>query len=109
MYGNPLIKMIAGLMSVAVIVCVAMLVLPVVGAVIVGVIALMALMAFSGWVARIFGGNSAQSSEDPVREATDVYSRNSNTNTAAGGKLLKKWSKDQAEDAEIVVEERRDR
>lgn len=103
--------MIAGLMSVAVIVCVAMLVLPVVGAVIVGVIALMALMAFSGWVVRIFGGNPAQSSEETVRETTDFYSRSSDTNTAAGGKLLKKWSKskDQAEDAEIVEEDRRDR
>ncbi len=102
MNANPIYRVIATLVCVAVFVGFAMLMLPVVGAIVIGVIALMGLLSLSGWIARLLKGNQERNTDEEVdttRNCDKMYQSRA---------LPKKWSKEKAVDAEVIVEEKKD-
>jgi Tfp pilus assembly protein PilE len=102
MYTNPFIKIVSVLIGVAVFVGLALLVLPMIGAVVVGVVVLIALLSFSGWIARMFRG---QSPSEPADTQETVCGNEYSQETR---QLLKgSWKKDDIEDAEVIEKDKK--
>jgi ABC-type amino acid transport system permease subunit len=102
MYTNPFIKIVSVLIGVAVFVGLALLVLPMIGAVVVGVVVLIALLSFSGWIARLFRGGR-DSAPDAPQEAARSYEYSQKEQHLLGGS----WRKEDAEDAEVIEKDKK--
>lgn len=94
----PISKLIWAGLIISLIFLGAMFILPVVGAVLIGIFALSGLLWFSSKIFGLFQGNRNYSEENP----SDYYDA-----SAGSSRIIpKKWNKNQAVDAEIVeVEE----
>ena len=100
MTQNPVMRLVVIVATIVLLLAMGAVVLPVVGAIFLGLFALVALISFSGWLVRLIKGDAGGSQGNNGGESWEQTSHRR-------PKLPSKWGQQQVEDGEIVDEIRR--